>query len=147
MLEAFEAQNEAAIRAMQEWAETERGSVGTGQSIQKILKASGCAYEEIANLTIVPFRTRDDACTKLAQGYLVEGYERLLVRQLRALEPACIVALDRPSKTYADRYKKKERPQVKVVYHKGGWGWGAKGEREHALAELAHVCSPPLRLR
>ena len=107
-LEAFEVLNQAVMASMPDWGVTR-------QHIGKILEAADKSLEEISYLYLVPFRTRGDAGSRIPDAFLDAGYRHHLVRQLRCVAPALIIAIDRPSERAALRYRE-EAPTTEVIY-------------------------------
>lgn len=124
---AFEALNLAVIASVPDWGVSK-------QHILKILEAVHKSVKDIAYLYLVPFRTRDDKGSTMNQKYFDAGYDRHLARQLRALTPKVIIAIDRPSECAARRFQI-EAPQTEVIYYTRKRD--AHVERKATLAYLA----------
>lgn len=69
----------------------------TQQYVTKILSALGLQFDAVSYLYVVPFRTRDDAGSKIPPVFIHAGYEKHLRAQLDLLQPRLIVALDKPT--------------------------------------------------
>lgn len=93
---AFEAVNEAWQDEMPKWKIYKQRSAD-------ILEALAVSLDQIAYVYVVPFRTRGDDAGKIKPDMVDRGYEGL-ERQLRALEPGCIVAMDRKAEDCARRF-------------------------------------------
>ena len=109
-LQAFEALAQAVMASMPDWGVTKH-------HVQRILDAAQHSLDDIAYLYLVPFRTRGDAGSSMPQAYLDAGYSRHLVRQLPAVAPEVIIAIDRPSQNAALRYQREEAPRTEVIYY------------------------------
>lgn len=132
-LGAFEALNAAVMGSMPDWGVTQ-------QHTKKILGSAKHKLDEVAYLYVVPFRTKDDAGSKMPSPYLDAGYTKHLVHQLRALRPALIIAIDRPSEKAAHRFRA-ESPVTEVIYYTRKRD--AHDERKKTLAEIARMFKAP----
>jgi hypothetical protein len=107
----FEAVSSSDIASMPDWEIWDR-------HIKKILDAAHKSLYGIAYLYLVPFRVRGDNGSSMKQPFPDAGYEYHLVQQLRAVAPAVVVAMDRPSEKAAFRFQR-EVPQTEIIYCTG----------------------------
>lgn len=125
---AFEAVNEVWKKQMPNWTIYR-------QHIAKILAALAVSLDQIAYVYVVPFRIRGDDAGKIKPDIVDRGYVKGLERQLQALAPGCIVALDRKAEHCAHRFADSARIPARVWYYTRKRD--AHGDREKLLREMA----------
>jgi hypothetical protein len=91
-LGAFENLNKAFVQGMPHWGPQWR-------VIESILAATKKQLSEIGYPYLIPYRTRGDAGSRLPSAVLENGYSTGFGEIIRALSPAHVVAVDRPSES------------------------------------------------
>ena len=108
-VEDFETMINAYIDGMPYWGPQWR-------IISSILQATGRTLPQIAYPYLVPFRTRGDAGSKLPQAVLDNGYRMGFATALHALNPAFLIAVDRPSESACGRAVAEHQLDCQVIY-------------------------------
>ncbi len=128
--EHFERLCQAFIRGMPSWGPQWR-------IINDLLKATGTRLTELAYPYLVPFRSRGDEGSRLPKPVLDAGYLCGFAELLEALEPRLLIAVDRPSESACQEFKRSTGSEARLVYFTRRRD--AHSERARVLAELAEL--------
>lgn len=109
-VQAFEDMNQAYCLGMPSWGAQWR-------HINRILTATGRSLEQLAYPYLIPFRTRGDKGSALAQNVVERGYESGFIDIMRELHPALVIPVDRHSETAVRRLKSETSMSFDIVYY------------------------------
>lgn len=105
----FEALNSQFIACVPEWRIAY-------QYLNSIVAALNISLNEVCYLYLVPFRTVGDKGSTMPAVYTDKGFCIHLSRQLKALHPSLVIAMDRPSQRYLNSWAAGNESLTKVFY-------------------------------